>query len=397
MPRYANKLTAARVNAAKPKARAYSISDGLGLVLLVKPNGLKPWRFRYRFQGRPKTLTLGDASEVGLAEARDALRDARVLLRRGIDPSAHRQAERRAQAEADSFKLVAEEYLATLHDRDESTVTTARRRLELYIYPRLGRRPVAEITTPEVLAALRPIEGRRRYETAQRVRALVGRVMRHAVATGRVEHNVAGPNLRGALKRPVKREFSAITDPETFGGLLRAIEGYSGNVVTRLALQILALTFVRPGELRLAMWAEIDMPGATWIIPASRMKMKRDHVVPLATQTLTWLREAEQHRLDDYVFPSVRRGRPISDGTMNSALRALGYTGDVHVSHGFRASARTMINERFNFSDEVMERQLAHLIGDETERAYNRAALLDQRREMMQAWADYLDELIFVG
>jgi integrase len=400
MPRTLNRLTKRALDRATLRERPYTLADGGGLVLLVQPAGARLWRFRYRYNGTPKMISFGSYPEVDLGAAREKRTEARKQVAAGIDPSAHRQA-RKAQLRApagETFKLVAEEYLLGRGDVDPGTVDTARRRLERHIYPTLGNTPVNAVSAPALLVVLREIEAGGSNETAHRTRALCSRVFRHAIATGRAKRDVAH-DLIGALASKKQRNFAAIIEPEQFGTLLGAIEHYSGQPVTRLALQLLALTFVRPGELRLATWDEFTLDGKApqWIVPAKRTKLRRDQIVPLATQTLTLLRQVEQHRRDDYVFPSLRKGRPISEGTMLVALRNLGYDGTVHVPHGFRASARTMLNEQLHFPREVIELQLAHLVGDQTERSYNRAKLLDQRRAMMQRWADYLDELVLVG
>jgi integrase len=401
MPRQLHKLTAKKVAGARSKPKPYTLADGGGLVLLVKPDGGRFWRYRYRHRGLAKMISFGDAREVSLADARSKLTDARKLVAAGVDPSAKRRAERSSQSsDSESFKAVAEEFLASQRATARQTIDTGRRRLELYIYPKLGRTAVGSVTAPDLLDALRRIEKRGTHETAHRVRALCGRVFRYAIATGRATRDVAA-DLRGALGAVQYGSFAAITDAKQFGELLAAIEHYNGQPVTRIALQLLALTFVRPGELRLATWDEFTLDGENpqWLLPAERTKKKRQHLVPLSSRAVELLREAKQYRRDDgedHVFPSLRRGRPISEGTLNVALRNIGYDGTTHVPHGFRKTASTLLRA-LKFDVDVIEFQLAHLVGNRTERAYNYYEYIDERRAMMKRWADYLDELVLVG
>ncbi|HWV36881.1 MAG TPA: integrase arm-type DNA-binding domain-containing protein [Vulgatibacter sp.] len=384
-------LTAKAITAAGPGKHF----DGGGLYLEVTPKGARLWRLKYRHGGKEKRISFGAFPEVSLKEARDRRADARQLLRNGIDPSAQRQEDRRAATGADTFEAVAREWFAT--KRSEWVPAHGERqlrRLEVHVFPMMGRRPLAEITPPEALAVLRRIEERGTIETAHRVFWIVGEVFRFGVQTGRCASDPTR-DLRGALRSPPEKNHAAITEPKQFGALLRAIDSYMGQPTTAWALRLAPLVFVRPGELRQAEWSEIDLDAATWTIPAAKMKLRRDHVVPLAAQAVAIFREA--HVLTGrgrYVFPSLRGGdRPMSNNTLNAALKRLGYGSDDAVAHGFRATARTMLDEVLHFRPDFIEHQLAHRVQDANGRAYNRTSFLPERREMMQAWANFLDDL----
>lgn len=385
-------LSEMKIRAAKPRERAYKLFDERGLFMLVTPTGGRLWRFRYRMGGVEKLLTLGAYPDVPLKRAREKREDARKLVADGIDPSAKRRAEKSAQA--DTFEAIADEWL-NLQRKSlaAETLDILRTRLKSFLYPYVGRRPIASITAQELLAALRRIEARGKHETAHRVRSLAGRVFRYAVATGRAQHDVAA-DLKDALAPVKSRNFASVTEPERVGELLRAIDGYSGQPITALALKLAPLVFVRPGELRGAEWSEFDLEGAEWRIPAARMKMGEQHIVPLSRQAVAILREL--HILTGsgrYVFPSLLSAqRPMSDNTINAALRRLGYGSDEQTGHGFRSMASTLLNEQ-GFAPDVIELQLAHQERNKVRAAYNRAQRLDERRKMMQAWADYLDTL----
>jgi integrase len=385
-------LSEARIRTAKPKQKPYKLFDERGLYLRVERRGGRLWRFRYRYGGVEKLLALGAYPDVTLKRAREKRDDARRLLADGIDPSAQRQAERIAQH--DTFEGVAREWLARQRKSlAEGTVSILSARLENYVYPYLGSRPIAAITAPELLATLRRIEARGRHETAHRARALTGRVFRYAIATGRAERDVSA-DLRDALAPVKARNFAAIVDPVRVGALLRAIDGYVGQPVTAAALRLAPLTFVRPGELRAAEWSEFDLPNAEWRIPGDRMKMGEQHIVPLARQALGILGELQPltHR-SRYVFPSLlSRDRPMSENTVNAALRRLGYSREEQTGHGFRTIASTLLNEQ-GFPPDIIELQLAHAERNKVRAAYNKAQRLVERRRMMQAWADYLDAL----
>lgn len=385
-------LSEAKIRASKPKERPYKLFDERGLFMLVTPSGGRLWRFRYRLGGVEKLLTLGAYPDVSLKRAREKRDEARTHVADGVDPSAKRQAERAAQA--DTFEAIAREWL-DLQSKSlaAETMEILGTRLKSFLYPYIGGRPIKAITAQELLGALRRIEARGKHETAHRVRSLAGRVFRYAVATGRAEHDVSA-DLKDALAPVKSRNFASVTDPAQVGRLLRAIHGYDGQPITALALKLAPLVFVRPGELRNAEWSEFDLANAEWRIPGSRMKMGELHLVPLARQSVAVLRELEvltgQGR---YVFPSLlSRERPISDNTINAALRRLGYSGDEQTGHGFRSMASTLLNEQ-GFPPDIIELQLAHSERNKVRAAYNRAQRLPERREMMQRWADYLDGL----
>ena len=385
-------LSDTRIRAAKPMERPYKLFDERGLYLLVTPTGNRLWRLRYRMGALEKLLALGAYPDVPLKRAREKRDEARKLIADGIDPNARRKAERSAQAE--TFEAVANEWLE-LHKSSlaPETISMLGTRLRSFLYPYIGSRPVAVITAQELLAALRRIEARGRHETAHRVRALAGRVLRYAVATGRAPHDVAA-DLKDALAPVKSKNFASVTDPRRVGELMRAIHGYGGHPVTALALKLAPLVFVRPGELRAAEWSEFDLENADWRIPAARMKMREPHVVPLSRQALAILRELQPlARGGRYLFPSLRtRDRPMSDNTINAALRRLGYTSEEQTGHGFRSMASTLLNEQ-GFPPDVIELQLAHAERSKVRAAYNKAQRLPERRKMMQAWADYLEGL----
>jgi len=398
-------LSASAVRDAKPQSRPYKLTDGRGLYVLVKPNGSRWWRFDYSRPGTHKrnTLSLGTYPDVSLKQARDRRDEARKLVAAGVDPSEQRKVE--ATAAADTFEAIAREWYAT----NSSQWVPAHgeriiRRLERDVFPWIGKRPMAGLTAPDVLAVLRRIETRTALETAHRALQNVGQVFRYAVATGRANADVTR-DLRGALQPVTKRHFAAITDPDKLADLLRAIEGYHGTLPVCAALKLAPLVFVRPGELRKAEWSEIDLDAAEWNIPPSRRKLRKaikadpttpPHCVPLATQAVTILRELRPLTgAGRFVFPGARdaRNRPMSDAALISALRRLGYDSDAMTPHGFRAIARTILDERLGFRPEVIEHQLAHAVKDPNGRAYNRTSHLPERRKMMQGWADYLDAL----
>lgn len=385
-------LTDTAIRSAKPTDKPYKLFDGGGLFLLVKPGGSRLWRLKYRIDGREKLLSVGTYPEVSLKSARERREDARRQIAAGVDPSAKRKAERAARA--DTFEAIAREWL-DLKRASLSARTYDKRlsRFEAFVFPSLGKRPIASITAPDLLAVIKRVEARGINETAHRVRSESSAVFRYAIATGRAERDPAA-DLRGALAPVVVRNHPAITEPAKIGGLLRSIYGYSGQPSTEYALKLLPLTFVRPGELRGAEWAEFDLDGGEWRIPKERMKMNEQHVVPLSSQAVTLLRELQLLTGNGrYLFPSLRTDeRPISNNTLNAALRRLGYTGDEMVSHGFRSMASTSLNE-LGWEPDLIELQLAHSERDEVRGAYNRAQRLGDRRKMMQAWADYLDGL----
>jgi integrase len=386
-------LTDTKARNANPKSKQFKLFDTDGLFLLVSPAGGKWWRFKYRFGGKEKLISLGTYPEVSLAQARGRRDEARKQVADGIDPSQTRQAMKAAKIQNEStFEVVAREW----HTKFTSTWTpghavTILSRLELNLFPWIGARPIIEIKAPELLMALRRIESRGALETAHRVRAICGQVFRYAVATGRAERDPAA-DLRGALPPVKPKHHSAITDPEKVAGLLRAIDSYQGSFVTKCALRLAPLLFVRPGELRKAEWTEIDFEAAEWNIPAEKMKARQPHLVPLAHQSLEILQEL--HALTGsgkYIFPSPRTPkRPLSNNGVLSALRRMGFEKDEMTGHGFRAMARTILDEVLQVRPDFIEHQLAHAVRDPLGRSYNRTTHLEERRKMMQTWADYL-------
>ena len=388
-------LTDKAIRALKPREKPFKVSDGAGLYLLIQPTGARLWRLKYRFAGKEKLAALGVYPEVGLADARSRRDDLRRLRASGIDPSSHRRATKAAKesAAANSFEVIAAEWF---EKKSSGWVpkhsTKIIERLRRDVYPFLGSRPISEITAPEVLAMLRLIEERGAIETAYRALGDLSSIFRYAIATARATTNPCR-DLRGALKPRTTRHLSAITDPRAIPNLLIAIEGYKGGHIARCALRLAPLLFVRPGELRSARWADINLDAAEWRFTAS--KTRQPHIVPLAKQAVAIFRELKPltgHR--DYVFPSTRSPqRCMSENTINAALRALGIESDVMCGHGFRAMARTVLEEHLKIAPHLIEAQLAHAVRDANGRAYNRTTHLEERRRMMQQWADYIDAL----
>jgi integrase len=381
---------------ARPGQRLKKLSDGGGLQLWIQPTGSRQWRLAYRFGGKQRLLALGPYPLLPLADARQRRDEAKRLLSDGIDPSEAKKQAKRAQAESrDTFRSIAEEYVSkrTLEGRSQATLTKLEWLLS-FAYPKLGSRPIRGIAAPEVLEVLQKVEARGRYETARRLRSTIGSVFRYAMATARADSDPTIA-LQGALIVPRVSSHAAITEPNALGGLMRAIDAYDGQPSTRLALKLLALLFTRPGELRLAEWPEFNIQKRVWTIPASRTKMRRPHRVPLSSQSMCILEElSELSDGGDLLFPSVRAStRPISDNTLNAALRRLGYAGDEMTAHGFRATASSLLNESGKWHPDAIERQLAHVESDDVRRAYARAEFWDERVRMMQWWADYLDDL----
>ena len=388
-------LTALQVSKAQPSDRPYKLFDGMGLFLLVKPSGSKLWRFRYRWGGKEKGLSFGAYPEVSLAEARQRRANARLQMRDGVNPSDDRKAQSRAlAAEQDTFELVALEWFEKFSPRwARSHSSKVIRRLEKDVFPWLGSRQIAAVEATDLLPVLRRIEQRGALETAHRTKQTCGQVFRYAIATGRAQRDCTA-DLKGALPPPNRKHHASITDRQEIGGLLRAIDGYAGSELTKLALRLAPYVFVRPGELRGAKWYEVDLDRKEWRIDASRMKLRVDHIVPLSEQAVGIFRELEAFSGNcDYVFPGVRsRRRSMSDNTLNAALRRLGYTRDEMTAHGFRSMASTLLNE-MGFNRDAIERQLAHTDRNQIRAAYNYAEYLPARVRMMQAWADYLDGL----
>jgi integrase len=383
------------VRNAKAGPRPRKLSDGGGLHVLIQPTGSKLWRLAYRFAGKQKTLALGIYPTASLEEARRYRDEAKKLLARSIDPSVQRKADRHAGKDS-TFRAVAEEVIAKLEREGRAQATLSKRRWLLdFAFPAFGDRPVTEITARELLALLRQIEGRGLYETARRLRSTCGMVFRYAIATGRAERDPS-MDLRGALTTPLVGHRATIVDPVEIGALLRAIDGFDGQPTTHAALRLAPYVFVRPGELRQAEWTECDLDGAVWSIPAKKMKMRRPHRVPLAGQSLAILRELREITgRGRWLFPSVRTSaRPMSENTLNAALRRLGYGTEEMCVHGFRGMASTRLNEMGCWNPDAIERQLAHQEANAVRRAYtHNAEFWSERVLMMQGWADYLDGL----
>ena len=379
---------------AKAGAKQRKLYDSGGLFLLVSPSGGKWWRFKYRFGGKEKLLSFGTYPQVSLKDARDDRDKAKKLLRNRIDPALERKAVKQAESGLGSFDAVAREWLSKFSNSWSTSHTrTIKQRLENYILPNLGTKQINEITAPELLAVLRKIEDRGYIESAHRVKQICGQIFRYAIATGRMERDPAA-DLKGALTPPKSKRMASIIDPKGVGGLLRAIDDYKGSIVTQCALQFGILTFVRPGELRRAEWEEINFETKEWRIPAEKMKMKTPHIVPLSKPAIAILERIKsltgQSR---YVFPSERsESRPMSENTVNAALRRMGYTKAELTGHGFRSMASTLLHEK-GWKSEVIERQLAHQERNKVKAAYNHAEHLSERRKMMHDWADYLEIL----
>jgi integrase len=390
-------LTDTAIKKAKPGDKTARLFDGGGMYLEISPSGGKWWWLKYRYGGKEKRLSLGVYPDVSLKDARQRRDDARKLLADSIDPGENRKAVKATKTEraANSFEVIAREWFARKSPGwAPSNADKIIKRLGNDAFPWLGDRPITEITPPELLKVLRRMEERGAVESAHRMRNYCSQIFRYAIATGRAERD-ASADLRGALPPPVKEHRAAITDPKAAAELLRAMDSYQGSFVTKCALRLAPLVFVRPGELRKAEWAEINLDKAEWNIPSDRMKMREPHLVPLSTQAVEILREL--HALTGgrrYVFPGARtNGRPMSDNAILAALRRMGFAKDEMSGHGFRAMARTILDEVLGVRPDFIEHQLAHAVRDPNGRAYNRTAHLAERRKMMQQWADYLDKL----
>lgn len=390
-------LTDTAIRNSKPKDKPYKVADAQGLYLLVNPTGSKLWRIKYRIDGAERKLALGAYPEITLAEARAARDAARKQLAHSIDPNA---AKRQARIEAsiragNTFASVAEELIEKKGREGRAATTLEKQRWLLKLLGAdFGKRPVADITPQELLHELKKHERRGRLETAKQLRAFAGQVFRYAAATARAERDPA-QLLQGALISPTVKHFAAITDTTQFGALLRAIDDYQGDPAVMYALKLTPHLFQRPGELRQMEWAEVDSDKAVWIIPETKMKMRQPHVVPLSKQALAVLREMRGlSGAGRYVFPSVRtKVRPISDNTVNAALRRMGYSKDQMTAHGFRTSASSLLNESGKWNPDAIERALAHMVPGIIRRIYNQSAYWGERVEMAQWWSDYLDTL----
>lgn len=401
MPLTDTQIRNARYN---PIGTGNRLSDGGRMYLQIAASGAKYWRMNYRFNGKDKTLALGVYPDVPLAAARRKRDEAREKLAAGIDPGESKKAEKRTQRlnAENSFEAIAREWHAKYAPTwSEGHGDRILRRLEVDAFPWIGGKPVADLAPPDVLDVLRRVEKRGALETAHRLRANISQACRYAVATGRAQRDVTA-DLRGALPPVQVEHMASLTDPKQVGELLRAIDGYQGTFPVLCALRLAPLLFQRPGELRAAEWSEFDLDAGTWEIPGERMKRTKQgkaaggaHIVPLPSQAVAILHEL--HALTGngrFLFPSVRtKDRPMSDNTINGALRRLGYDGDTMTGHGFRAMARTILEEVLGVAAAIIEAQLAHAVKDPLGRAYNRTAHLPHRREMMQRWADYLDQI----
>lgn len=390
-------LTDTKLRTLKPREKVYRIADTNGLCIEVRPTGAKLWRYRYRHAGKPSMTALGEYPTLSLSEARAERDKARALVKSGANPTHAARVERAIRLEkvSTTFASVALEFLAKREKEGMGTNSVERgRRLIEKDLASISSLPVAEVSAPVLLTALRKMEQRGIVESAHRARGLAGQVFRYAIATGRAERNPAA-DLIGALERPQTKHFASIILPSKIGELLRVIDRYEGSPITVAALKLAPLVFVRPGELRYAEWSEINLDKAVWDIPAEKMKMKQPHLVPLSYQAVAILRDL--HPLTSsgkYLFPGMRSiRRPMSENTVNAALRYMGFDSDTMTGHGFRAMARTVLDEELGFPVDHIEHQLAHAVKDANGRAYNRTTHLPARRKMMQAWADYLDGL----
>lgn len=388
-------LTNTTIRNAKPAEKPIRLYDEKGLYMEIAPSGGRWWRFKYRFDGKEKRLSLGVYPDISLKAARERRDEARQLVANGIDPSARRKAQEMARQNnaANSFMALALEWHKIRSAKwAPSHGKKILRRLELDIFPWLGSKPISEITAPDLLAVLRRIEEKGAIETAHRALQSCGQIFRYAVATGRAERDPSG-DLRGALTsiRPI--HFPAITEPKAVGELLRAIDAYQGTPVVSAALKLAPMVFVRPGELRTAKWENIDLMAAEWSFTTS--KTATQHIVPLSRQAIEILQNLQPITgRSDYVFPSARSNdRPMSDNAILAALRRLEIPKEEMTGHGFRAMARTILDEVLGIAPHIIEHQLAHAVRDPLGRAYNRTSHMPDRKRMMQLWADYLDGL----
>lgn len=398
MPKRIQPLTELKIKNAKPAPKEYKLFDGGGLFLLVTSAGGKLWHLKYRFAGKEQKLTFGPYPTTSLADARQLREDAKKLLANGIDPGEFKKAKKaELAAEQRTFEMVAREWFAKNEPAwSASHCATVMSRLERDIFPVIGNRPIAELKRTEIISLLKGIEARGKIETAKRIKIYCGQIFRYALNLEWVESNPTADLKTGdILTKAEEKHHAAITDPRQVAELLRAIDAYTGTFVVKCALQLAPLFFVRPGELQKAEWSEFDLDAAEWNIPANRMKSKQPHLVPLAKQAIAILREL--HKLtgnSNYLFPSLRSNkRPMSNVAMLAAFRRMGYDKEEMTTHGFRAMARTILDEVLQIRPDFIEHQLAHAVRDPLGRAYNRTSHLAERRKMMQTWADYLDDL----
>lgn len=390
-------LSDIKIRNLKAGKKAYKVSDFEGLFILVKVSGAKSWRFKYRIDGKERLLVIGDYPAVTLAKARQARDIAKVQLADGIDPSEAKQEEKRLRREAkgQTFEKIGAAFLAKQRIEGKSAATLSKTEYHLKLANRdFGRKPVSEITAPMILKTLRKVEAKGNYETAHRLRARIGSIFRYAVASGVAETDPTYA-LRDALIRPTRVHRAAITDPEALGALMAAIDSFDGQAITRIALKLLAILAQRPGELRHAKWEEFDLLDAVWSIPAKKMKMRKPHNVPLPAQALTLLEELRPISGQcEYLFPSLRSWhRPMSENTLNAALRRMGYSGHEMTAHGFRASFSTLANESGIWNPDAIERALAHVEKNEVRRAYARGEHWDERVRLARWWAGQLEEM----
>lgn len=391
------KLTDTQVKAAKPKDKDYKLFDGEGLYVLVKPNNKKYWRLKFRFAGKEKVLALGVYPKVSLAQARQSTTKEKAKLLEGIDPSHERKVKKlTANLSSDNtFASIADEFIDKKMQRMSKVhLDRTTRAINRDLKPFIGSRPVSEITAPELLAILRKVEERGAIETAHRIKQVAGQIFRYAIATGRAERDISA-DLKGALASPQKSHFAAIVDPKEVAKLMIAIDNYSGTAVVTAALKLSPLLFCRPGELRHLEWSEVNFDESRIELPAEKMKINEPLIIPLSKQAHEILKALEPITSNgNYVFPSARgRSRPMSDNAVRTALRTLGFDNDTMTTHGFRAMARTLLDEVLGFRVEYIEQQLGHAVRDANGRAYNRTKHLVERTNMMQVWADYLDSL----
>lgn len=402
MPKRVVPLTDVQLKNAKPKDKDYKLADGYGLVLLVKKTGGKLWHFNYTYGGKQLLLSLGTYPEITLAEARQRREDARKLLAHGIDA---RKAEKQSQTQqTETFEAIALEwYNRQVPVWAATHAATVISRLKRDVFPHVGARAISELKATDMLQVFRKIEAREKIETAHRVKSICGQVFRYAVATGRAERDCTA-DLRGTMTPVIPKHHAALTDPKEVAPFLRAIDDYDGSFTVKCAMRLSALVFLRPGELRLAEWTEFDLGAGEWNVPIERMKLKKrlkesrkgeKHLVPLARQAVEILKTLQPVTGGGkYLFPSMTTNlKPISDNTINQAIRRMGYDKYEMTAHGFRAMARTILEEVLHVQPEIIEHQLAHVVRDSLGRAYNRTTQLAARKKMMQTWADYLDNL----
>lgn len=390
-------LSDIKIRNLKAMEKPYKVSDFEGLFVLVKVSGAKSWRFKYRIDGKEKLLVIGDYPACGLAQARKARDDAKALLSQGVDPSESKQEEKRIRIEAkgQTFERIGAVFLEKQRKEGKSKATLDKTEYHLKLVNRdFGRKPIGEITAPMILKSLRKVEAKGNYETAHRLRARIGSVFRFAVASGIADSDPTYA-LRDALIRPTRVHRAAITSSKALGQLMRELDVFEGQITTRIGLQLMAILAQRPGEVRHALWEEFDFTQAIWSIPAAKMKMRRDHQVPLPKQAVALLEKLRQVTGQGaYLFPSLRSWqRPMSENTLNAALRRMGYSGDEMTAHGFRASFSTLANESGLWHPDAIERALAHVEKNEVRRAYARGEHWEERVKLADWWAGFLDDV----